>query len=162
MIAWIVIFLVLVGLQFTVLARGAPYLPTLKKHRRQALDLLDLKPGQTLIDLGSGDGSVLAEAAERGIYAVGYEINPLLVAVARLKLRRHKKLTKVVWGNFWRKKWPPADGVFVFLTGKYMDKLDEQMQQRFAGDVKLVTYGFQLKSREPAKKAGAFFLYKYK
>ena len=44
---------------------GAPYLPTFNKVQNTALDLLDLKPGQTLIELGSGDGRVMREAAKR-------------------------------------------------------------------------------------------------
>lgn len=33
--------------------------------------------GETLVDLGSGDGQVVIEAARRGIKAVGYELNPV-------------------------------------------------------------------------------------
>lgn len=161
MFFWILLLVILLGFQFTVLKRGAPYVPTMHKQREQALDLLDLKPGQTLIDLGSGDGAMLKTAAERGLNAVGYEINPLLVLVSKLRTMKYRNQVKVIRGNFWKKKWPEADAVFVFLTGTYMQKLDEQMGKRFDGEVKLVTYGFQLKNKKPAKTAGAFFLYKY-
>ena len=46
---------------------GAPFLPTLKPERLRAMDLLDLKPGQVFVDLGSGDGVMLVLAAERGL-----------------------------------------------------------------------------------------------
>ncbi|HEU4984185.1 MAG TPA: class I SAM-dependent methyltransferase, partial [Nitrososphaera sp.] len=57
---------------------GPPYLPTLRRNIDAALDLLDLKPGQTMLDLGSGDGRVLVAAAKRGINVVGIELSPVL------------------------------------------------------------------------------------
>jgi SAM-dependent methyltransferase len=161
MIFWVVGLAILLLTQFVVLFLGAPYVPTLHKQREEALDLLNLKKGQTLIDLGSGDGALLRAAAERGLKAVGYEINPFLVFVAWARTRRYDGRVKLVWGNFWKKKWPPADGVFVFLTDRYMKKLDENMQSQFAKPVKLVTYGFKLYDREPTAKKGACFLYRY-
>src|SRR5476651_1697826 len=68
---------------------GAPYLPTLKVQRGQALDLLDLKPGQVFYDLGSGDGTMLMLAAARGLKAVCYEINPFLFVFSWLRTRRY-------------------------------------------------------------------------
>ena len=41
-----------------VMLVGAPYLPTLGKQVNSALDLLDLKKGQRLLELGAGDGTV--------------------------------------------------------------------------------------------------------
>lgn len=152
--------IILLALQFTVFRRGAPYVPTRHKQLQQALDLLNLKPGP-LIDLGSGDGAMLLAAARRGIYTVGYEINPLLVLVSRFRTRKYGKMVKVIQGNFWKKQWPEADAVFVFLTGNYMEKLDQQMKIRFKREIKLVTYGFSLNHKKPAKKVGALFLYKY-
>ncbi len=122
---------------------------------------MDLKPGQTLIDLGSGDGAMLKAAAERGLKAVGYEINPFLVLVSWLRTRRYGGRVKVTQGNFWKKKWPQAEGVFVFLTDRYMDQLDENMLRQFKKPVKLVTYGFSLHGRKQSAKKGACFLYKY-
>lgn len=160
-IFWLVLLILLLGLQFTVIRRGAPYVPTLSKQRRQALDLLDLQPGQTLIDLGAGDGAMLIAAAARGINAVGYEINPLLVIIAKIRTAKYRHNVTVIWGNFWKKHWPPAEGVFVFLTGNYMNQLEIEMKTRFNRPVKLVTYGFSLNTKKPFKKSGALFLYKY-
>jgi len=37
-------------------------------------------PGHVVLDLGSGDGALLLEAAARGARAVGYELNATLNA----------------------------------------------------------------------------------
>jgi precorrin-6B methylase 2 len=158
---WLIILIILLAFQLAVLFLGAPYVPTRRKQREAALDLLDLKSGQTLIDLGCGDGAMLITAAKRGINAVGYEINPVLVAIAWLRTRRYGNKVKIVQGNFWHKKWPKADGVFVFLTERYMERLHSSMQTRFTKPVKLVTYGFSVPDKKPKTSREACFLYNY-
>jgi SAM-dependent methyltransferase len=158
---WIIALITLLAFQFVVLFLGAPYVPTLKSQRKAALDLLNLKKGQTLIDLGCGDGAMLRDAAKRGLNVVGYEINPLLVFIAWLRTRRYGKRVKVVQGNFWRKKWPEADAVFVFLTDRYMERLHKEMQAKFNKPVKLVTFGFSIHDKKPASQKEACFLYRY-
>ena len=158
---WIILLIVILALQFVVLFLGAPYVPTLREQRENAIDLLKLKPGQTLIDLGSGDGAMLITAAKNGINAIGYEINPFLVYISWLRTRRYRKHVKIVYGNFWQKKWPQADAVFVFLTDRYMKRLDSNMKNRFKKPIKLVTYGFSIPDKKPVDKKGACFLYRY-
>lgn len=144
-----------------VIAFGAPFLPTLKPQVSRALDLVDLKPGQTLLELGSGDGRLLIEAAERGIYSIGYELNPLLVLYAWWKTRKHRKFITVKLANFWKVKLPKADGIFVFLLQPYMEKLDAKILAEKHGKVKLVSFAFEITSRKPAKVDSGLFLYKY-
>jgi hypothetical protein len=152
----------LVFLAFSfVIAFGAPYLPTLKGQVPKALDLIDLKPGQTLLELGSGDGRVLMAAAERGICAIGYELNPLLVLYSRLRTRRYGNLVRVVWGDFWAKRLPPADGIFVFLLNPYMQKLDNKIVQESSKPVKLVSFAFKIPGRKATKEANSLYLYQY-
>lgn len=144
-----------------VVAFGAPYLPTLSKQVEAALQLVDLKPGQTLIELGSGDGRVMAAAAERGLTVVGYELNPLLVLYSRFRLRKYRGQATVHWGNFWMKKWPHADGIFVFLLDNYMEKLDTKVTQQYSHPVKLVSFAFRIPGKEIVKESQGIALYRY-
>lgn len=144
-----------------VIAFGAPYLPILKPEVPKALDLIDLKPGQTLLELGSGDGRILIEAAKRGINGIGYELNPLLVLYSRLLTFRYRKLIKIKWGNYWKGNLPPADGIFVFLLKPYMEKLDKKITQDFNKPVKLVSFAFTIESRKHTKRRKGLFLYEY-
>ncbi len=146
-----------------VLLFGAPYLPTLKKQQFDALDLLDLQPGQTLIELGSGDGRMLRAAAERGIKAVGYELNPILVIISYIVCFKYRRTISIHWGNFWHKTWPVTDGIYVFLLQKYMLQLDTKITQQYAGkNVKVVSYAFQIPGKKVTKQKEALFLYSYK
>lgn len=165
MIFWIVwVVAILLVLSFgAVLLVGAPYLPTLKSARAQALDLLDLSAGQTLYELGSGDGSLLLDAARRGINAVGYEINPLLVTIAWFRCWPHRKNIKIVWGNYWQANLAPADAIFVFLLDKFMPRLDKKIEaERGTKSMLLATHAFKIPGRKPLAKSGAMFLYEYK
>lgn len=144
-----------------VIAFGAPFLPTLKSRVPEALDLINLRKGQTLLELGSGDGRVLIAAAERGISSIGYELNPLLVMYSRLRTFKHRKKIKIIWGNYWNKTWPAADGIFVFLLQPYMEKLDKKIVQQGNQNVKLVSFAFTVPNRKPAKENRGLYLYKY-
>lgn len=144
-----------------VLLAGAPYLPTLKPQVKTALDLADLKPGQTLLELGCGDGRVLSAAAKQGIMVVGYELNPLLALVAWLRTRRYGRQVRVVWGNFWRADWPPASAIFTFLLPRYMTKLDKKCIQYSDKPVKLVSFAFEIPNRKIKKQQNGVYLYDY-
>jgi cyclopropane fatty-acyl-phospholipid synthase-like methyltransferase len=67
---------------------GAHYMPTTNEIVIQMLTMAELKPGDKLVDIGSGDGRILIAAAQQGIESVGYEINPLLVLWSRSRIKR--------------------------------------------------------------------------
>jgi SAM-dependent methyltransferase len=141
-----------------VLLRGAPYLPTLEKQGRAALDLLNLQPGQTLLELGSGDGKVLVLAARAGLNVVGVELNPFLVVVSWLRTRRYHKQVRIIWGDFWRVEWPECDGVFTFLLDRFMRRLDSKMR---TVRKPLVSFAFRVPDREADAKKDGVYLYRY-
>lgn len=145
-----------------VLLFGPPYLPTLNRQVVAALDMVDLGPGNTLLELGCGDGRVLLAAAERGWKVVGYELNPLLAAVAWLRTRRYGRQVRVICGNFWAVRWPPAEGIFVFLLQRQMNKLDTKIIQECHRPVKLVSFAFTVPGKQPVRQASGIYLYEYR
>jgi SAM-dependent methyltransferase len=157
---FVALFIVVLLFGF-VLLFGAPYLPVLRPQLVAALELADLSPGQHLLELGCGDGRVLIAAAERGIIVTGYELNPVLAFVAWVRTRKYRKQVKVIWGNFWRKPFPNADGIFVFLLPKYMSKLDKKIIQEISKPVKLVSFAFRVEGKPITKQKSGVFLYVY-
>lgn len=145
-----------------VVAFGAPFLPTLNSRVEDALDLLNLKPGQTMLELGCGDGRMQFAAARRGIRSVGYEMNPLLVLYARARCYKYRKLVKIKLANYWSVNWPQADGIYVFLLQPYMQKLDKRLVQYTKGkNLKLVSFAFFVPGKKPDKEINGMFLYRY-
>ncbi len=159
-VALITCAIIFVAFTFVV-AFGAPFLPTLKKRVPEALDLINLKKGQTLLELGSGDGRVLTEAAKRGLNAVGYELNPMLVAYSKMATFKYRKQVKIIWGNYWNNSWPKADGVFVFLLQPYMEKLDNKIS-KLNYPTKLVSFAFRIPDKKITKENKGLYLYNYK
>lgn len=144
-----------------VIMFGAPFLPTLTPQVKNALDLIDLKPGQTLLELGSGDGRIMIAAAQRGITVIGYELNPLLVVYSWLRTRKYRHLVRVRLTNFWHGKLPVTDGIFVFLLQPYMAKLNTKIEQEYNKPVKLVSFAFHIPDKKPAKESKGMYLYIY-
>lgn len=162
MILWLLwLTAALVFIMFcAVVLFGAPYVPTHKKTIEDALELLALKKGQTFYDLGCGDGRTLMAAAERGIKAVGYELNPLLVLAARWRTRRYDRQVKVCWGSFWRADLSDADGVFIFLADLHMKRLDKFLSRQ-KRPLKLASNAFKIPGKKPVKTRGSIYLYRY-
>jgi 16S rRNA A1518/A1519 N6-dimethyltransferase RsmA/KsgA/DIM1 with predicted DNA glycosylase/AP lyase activity len=158
--AWALLIIMFILLLFSfVLLFGAPFLPTLKKQIDEALDLLALRPGETLMELGCGDGRLLRAAADRGIKAVGYELNPLLVIYCKVRCFPKRDLIKVHWRNFWHVSLGEADGIYVFLLQPYMSKLNKKIVQDASRSIRVVSLAFAFPDRKPAKVTQGFMLY---
>ena len=114
-----------------------------------------------LIELGSGDGRILREAGRKGIRAVGYELNPILVLYSIINTWKYRDTVSVVWGNYWLKEWPEADGIFVFLLDRYMTKLNNKIVRDFHKPVKVVSFAFKIPEKQPSAQKNGLFLYRY-
>lgn len=140
---------------------GAPYLPILRRDAEPLLALADLKPGQTLIDLGSGDGRLLRVAAGRGVRGIGYEINPLLVLVSRLVCWRYRRLVTIHLANYWTLELPPANVIYVFLIERYMARLDAKLTREITQSTKVISLAFEIPGRSSESRTSSAFLYHY-
>jgi SAM-dependent methyltransferase len=139
---------------------GAPFLPIFRRDAIAALDLAGIQPGQTILDLGSGDGRLLLEAARRGAHAIGYEINPLLVVWSKIVTWRYRRLVTVRWVDMWRVSLPPADVIYTFLLNRYMSRLDRKLTAEIKTPTVVVSYVFEL-PRKPIRTTRNTFLYRY-
>lgn len=140
---------------------GAPYVPSLRREVRAAFDeLYPLTERDVVVDLGSGDGVVLAEAVRRGARCIGYEINPFLVIASRLRLRGH---TQIRMENMWKAALPSdVTLVYAFSVTRDSKRLGKYVQQQ--ADVQqrtihMMTFGTGLKGYEPVRTLKAHALY---
>lgn len=144
---------------------GAPYLPTHKRQVEVALDLLDIKAGMVVVDLGAGDGVFLKAAARRGAVVHGYELNPILCAIAWLRCLRYRKQVHLHMGNYWRSHLPAkTDAVFVFLLARFMRKLDKKLEaevERQKHSLRLASYTFAIPGKQALEVKEGVFLYEY-
>ncbi|HUC96344.1 MAG TPA: hypothetical protein VMR16_01630 [Candidatus Saccharimonadales bacterium] len=163
---WLWLLLIIMVIFFGVVTlRGAPYLPSKKKYINQALrELYPLTTKDVLVDIGSGDGIVLREAAKLGARAIGYEINPVLVLVSRCLSRKNKRI-EVRLVDFWLTHLPNGTTiVYVFSIQRDMKKIMKWMQNetnRLNRPIYLMSFGFELGDMEPIKNVGAYNLYMF-
>lgn len=157
---FIVIALVLAAFAFTVFF-GPPYVRTHKASIQTALDLLEIKEGSRLLDLGSGDGAVLLAGAKRGAKVIGYEINPFLVLIARWRTRSYNEQVKVHWGDMWKAEInDQTQNIYIFMDMRYVEKVDKVIKASGAS-LKLASYSYEIKGTKPTKTVGGVNLYKY-
>lgn len=174
LVVFLVIVLVLQLIMLAVLSSfgftlftGSPYVPTHPVRARRMLEFVDLKEGETILDLGSGNGAILFCAAEEfgARQAIGYEINPVLVWWSRLRavVRRATKRVQTQRKNIFSVTLPQVDVVAIFLIPQTMEKLREKLARELAPETRIISRGFTFPKVEPRKKlendTGWYYLY---
>ena len=155
-----IVFLFVLLLFTGIVFYGAPFVPTRREQIEAALDLLNLQEGQMLLELGAGDGRVAKAAAERGLVVVGYELNPILVLVAKLRTFTCRDRVTIKWRNYLHARWPKANGIFIFGGDMYMKSLRKKITQ-CAPDIRVASYAFQFAHETPVAQQKGVFLYEY-
>ncbi|WP_408996128.1 class I SAM-dependent methyltransferase [Streptomyces caniscabiei] len=145
--------------------RGAPYVPSKKRDLTRAFDdLYVLSAKDIVVDIGSGDGIVLREASRRGAKAVGYELNPVLVAVSRW-LSRHDDRVAVHLADFWHVSLPNnTTVVYTFGESRDIEKMARKVADeaaRLERRLYFISYGFRLRDQESIRTIGAHHLYQF-
>jgi cyclopropane fatty-acyl-phospholipid synthase-like methyltransferase len=144
---------------------GAIYVPTPNNIVGKMLEMAEVKEGDILYDLGSGDGRIIIEAADKyKAKAIGIEADPLRVLWSRNKIRSrelHDRI-KVIWGNFFKSDLSEATVVTVYqhqgINRKLIGKLEEELEP----GARVISYSFTFDGWEPIKKGtdSQIFLYK--
>ena len=65
-----------------------PYVQTPMEIVERMLRMAEVRPGDSVIDLGSGDGRIVIEAAKRGARGLGVDLDPNLVKLASQNAQR--------------------------------------------------------------------------
>lgn len=148
-----------------VVFRGAPYVPSHRRFARQAFnELYEVTAKDVLVDIGSGDGVILRLAASQGAQAIGYEINPVLVAISKVLARGNPRISTRL-ADFWLVDLPEDTTiVYAFAVTRDIEKIAAKMQKtadRLEKDIWFMTYGAPVKSREPVKVLQAHSLYRF-
>lgn len=138
---------------------GAPYVPTHRRSILQALELLNLNPGELLLDLGAGDGRLLAAAGRRGWRAVGYEINPFWWAISRLATWRWRERVSLKMIDYIKAEWPAeTKAIYIFGSKLALLRLARKIQN-WPRPLIVVSHGFTLPGYKSKRQEGAFWLY---
>lgn len=138
---------------------GAPWLPVRKRDIADAFALVEPSAGDAVIDLGSGDGRLLLEAAKRGASVIGYELNPFLVWISRFRLRMYASRAVIFRQNLLDADLSKAAIIFIFGIGPLMPKLSEKIRMQCRPGTKIISFAFELPGFRPAQTRGVAHLY---
>ena len=131
-----------------------PYLPTPLNVVEVMLKLANPKPGELLVDLGSGDGRILIYAAKKyGCYCRGYEINPVLVFLSRRRVYEEGLADRVeiINGDFRDAKIDDADIITAFLSDEAMRILKPKFEREAKDGCRIVSHDFPIPDWRPVR-----------
>ena len=129
---------------FVGMGIGAPWLPLRRRDLPDGFALAEIRAGDTVVDLGSGDGRLLVEAAKCQAEVIGYELNPLLVWWSRYRLRSYGTHTKIYRKNLLDADLSKADVIFIFGITSIMPKVAKKMQAECRPGTRIISFAFAL------------------
>jgi len=140
---------------------GAPWVPILRPQSKAVFDLAGLKPGQTIIDLGSGDGRLLLAAARHGLNAIGYEINPFMYLISLIVTLRYRRRITIRLADIWNVRLPAADAVYVFMMPRFMNRLERKLATELSPGTPVVSMAFKFPGRRPVAEQNGVLRYDF-
>jgi protein-L-isoaspartate O-methyltransferase len=130
----------------------APYVVSPQEIVDRMLELADLKPGETVYDLGSGDGRILITAVVRfKAKAVGVEISDDLVASTNDRIRRLglDNDARVIHGNFLDADLSRADVVTLYLATDANEMLRPNLEKYLRNGARVVSHEYVMRGWKP-------------
>ncbi len=132
----------------------APYVSSPFRTVDRILELAALKPGETLYDLGAGDGRIVIGAARRyGVKAVGIEIDGKLVKSANDRISKFglEDRAKVIQGDLLQADLALADVVVIFLQTQLNEELRPRLEMYLKPGSRVLSYSFAVPGWKPVR-----------
>jgi ubiquinone/menaquinone biosynthesis C-methylase UbiE len=130
----------------------APYVATPEHAVDRMLEVANLKPGETLFDLGCGDGRVLITAVQKyKVKAVGIEISDHLARSVAEKVKKEglQDQIKIVHGDFMRQDLSSANVVTLYLATTANDTLRPNLERYLKPNSRVVSYDYPIPGWKP-------------
>jgi SAM-dependent methyltransferase len=132
----------------------APYVASPNRVVDRMLEMANIKPGETLIDLGCGDGRILIAAVEHyKAKAIGVEISPKIAAQATARIQREglTEQARVVQGDLLEADLTGADIVTIYLESSLNQQLRPRLEKFLKPGARVVSHDYAIPGWKPAK-----------
>ena len=128
------------------------YVPTPQPVVDAMLKLAEVKPGDVLYDLGSGDGRIPITAAKlHGVRGVGIDINPVRIAEANANARTAGDANLVAFRNedLFAADFRDATVITLYLLPSLNEKLRPKLLAELRPGTRIVSHAFRMGDWEP-------------
>lgn len=132
----------------------APYLPSPQAVVERMLEVAQLKQGETLYDLGAGDGRIVITAAQKfGANAVGVEISDTLCKsmMKKVEALNLESQVRVVHANALKVDLSPADVVTLYLMTSSNARLRPNLEKYLKPTARVVSLDFGMPGWKASK-----------
>ena len=132
----------------------APYFPTPPSIAERMLQMGELKAGEKMFDLGSGDGRIVIMAAQKfKADATGIELDPSLYKQSAEEIRRLgiDKTARIVHGDILAQDYSSANVLTVYLLPVSNDKLSPILEKQLKKGTRVVAHDFEFSAWKPEK-----------
>ena len=132
----------------------APFVATPTSVVRQMLILADLKPGEVLYDLGSGDGrAVIMAAKDFGATSIGVELRDDLAKRALDSIQEFDlaEKTRIVQKDIFAVNLSAANVVFLYLTTSANEKIKPKLEAELEPGTRVVSHDYEILGWKPLK-----------
>jgi len=131
------------------------FVPTPQEVVDEMLRIADVKTGDVLYDLGSGDGRIPVTAAKKfGVRAVGIDIDPQRIREANENAKRNgvTDLVKFRNENLFTADFREATVVTLYLLPDLNEKLRPKLWAELKPGTRIVSHQFEMGTWQPEKK----------
>jgi precorrin-6B methylase 2 len=132
-----------------------PFITTPEEVVHRMLQLAETRPGDLVVDLGSGDGRIVIAAAQKfGARGLGIEIDGALVEKSRENARRAGVADRVsfVQGDVLAADISAASVVTVYLLPGLINRLQPRFLQRLQPGTRIVSHAFAMTGWKPDRR----------
>lgn len=132
----------------------APYYPTPESIVKRMLELGELKTGEKMFDLGSGDGRIVIMAAQKfGADATGVELDNDLWRQSTDRIRKLglQKQARIIHGDILEQDYSSADLITVYLLPISNDRVRPILEKQLKKGARIVAHDFEFSDWTPAK-----------
>jgi SAM-dependent methyltransferase len=132
----------------------APYYPTPETIVERMLELGELKSGEKMFDLGSGDGRIVIMAAQKyHADATGVELDPDLVQSSTAKIRQLglQKTARIIHGDILKQNYASANLITVYLLPESNIKVRPVLDATLKKGTRIVAHDFEVGGWTPVK-----------
>lgn len=129
---------------------GGPFIPTPMRSVHKVLKQAKIKKGDKLYDIGAGDGRFIHfSTKEYGANAVGFELDPFVYFIARIRQIFWGWKGKIIRGNFLKHDISDADILICYMLPKTLAKFQSKFDKELKPGARVVSYAFHIGSWKP-------------